>query len=209
MLFYSQIGRVLGPVIVHFFIVNIVKTTGLHGDAAFLTTLAAVVSLPIFLYWFMEDQRLRGNHERKLSLADIVLLIILALVTNLVFTIVTNQFLDVFHFSNAVQERLFASNLWIQVLGIGMIVPIMEEVLFRGLVYCRLKDYNDNWCSLFLAALMFAVYHGNMVQILFAFPMSLILCLVYRKCETIYAPILFHMTVNLSSVIVTACYLKK
>ena len=80
----------------------------------------------------------------------------------------------------------------------------MEEVLFRGLVYNRLKDYNNEWLSMILAAGIFAVYHGNPLQILFAFPMGLLLLAVYEKEGTLMAPIALHMAVNISSILFTA-----
>ena len=88
--------------------------------------------------------------------------------------------------------------------GIGIIVPIMEEVLFRGLVYNRLKAYNNEWWSMILAAGIFAVYHGNPLQILFAFPMGLLILAVYEKEETLLAPVVLHMAVNVSSILFTA-----
>ena len=83
-------------------------------------------------------------------------------------------------------------------------MPIMEEVLFRGLVYNRLKAYNNEWWSMILAAGIFAVYHGNPLQILFAFPMGLLILAVYEKEETLLAPVVLHMAVNISSILFTA-----
>lgn len=202
----NKIGRVVGPVVIHFFIINMVNMVGLHEDAAFLTTLAAIVALPIFLFWYREDSKFEAKRERKLPICDILAIILLAICANLILTMVMNQLQVFFSLPNDSQERLFASNLATQIIGIGIIVPIMEEVLFRGLVYRRLMAYNDSWGSLLLAAAMFAVYHGNLVQIIFAFPMGMILIWVYRKWETLLAPVVFHITVNLSSVIMMAVF---
>ncbi|MGN0356157.1 MAG: lysostaphin resistance A-like protein [Muricoprocola sp.] len=201
-----KISRVMGPVVVHFFIINMVNMVGLHEDAAFLTTLAAIVALPIFLFWYREDSKFETKRERKFRARDVFTIILLALCANLILTIVMNQLQVFFSLPNDSQERLFASNLATQVIGIGIIVPIMEEVLFRGLVYRRLKAYNDSWGSLLLAAVMFAVYHGNLVQMIFAFPMAVILIWCYRRWETLLAPVVFHITVNLSSVIIMAVF---
>lgn len=55
--------------------------------------------------------------------------------------------------------------------------------------------------SILLAAAVFALYHGNMVQILFAFPMALVMLLAYEKWKSLTVPVVFHMAVNLSTVI--------
>lgn len=134
---------------------------------------------------------------------------IFALMCNLGFTILGNLLIQAvsavfsMEISNTVQEGLFSSNVIMQLMGIGIVVPVMEEVLFRGLVYNRFKDYNKEWLSGILGAAVFAIYHGNLMQIIFAFPMALIITETYRRNKTLAAPILFHVTVNISSVLIT------
>ena len=202
----DKTGRVIGPVLVHYLVIVIISMMGLHADAAFLTSMAAVIVLPLFWRMYKKDGALCGRgEERRLSAASCLQIAALGIVCNLVLTLVINGILSFFSFSNQTQEALFASNLIVQVVGIGIIVPIMEEVLFRGIVYNRLKGYTKNAKSAaILAAVIFAVYHGNVVQMLFAFPMALILMAVYEKWGTLRADITFHMAVNLSSVILTA-----
>ena len=200
-------GRIVGPVLLHFLILNIVQMIRLHGDAAFLTTMAAVIVLPLFVKMMKSDGRWEGPAEgwRQAlpSPGKISLIILGALFCNLVLTAIVDQIAAGFHLSNTVQEGLFAGNPVILLAGIGLIVPIEEEVLFRGLVYNRLRDYNRTWLSVFFTSLLFAGYHGNLIQILFAFPMSLIITALYEKERMLWAPVLFHMTVNLSSVVIT------
>ena len=45
-------AKILEPVLIHFIAINIVQMMGLHADAAFLTTMAAVMVLPFFCYKF-------------------------------------------------------------------------------------------------------------------------------------------------------------
>lgn len=62
-----------------------------------------------------------------------------------------------------------------QILGMGIAVPVTEELIFRGLVYRKLERYVSVKKAVLLGAAIFAVYHGNLLQILFAFPMGIIL----------------------------------
>lgn len=203
----DKVGRVIGPVLIHYLVINIISMMRLHADAAFLTSIAAVLVLPLFWQMYKKDKELTGNGRRTPEMAalDYVKIAVLGIVCNLLLTLVMNWILSFFSFSNQTQEALFGSNLAVQLVGVGMIVPIMEEVLFRGIVYNRLKGYTKTAQSaMILAAAIFAVYHGNVVQMLFAFPMALILIAVYEKWGTLRACITFHMAVNLSSVILTA-----
>lgn len=53
------------------------------------------------------------------------------------------------------------------------------------------------------SALVFAVYHGNMVQGLYGFLVGCIAVYIYDKYRSIKAPILLHAVMNLTSVIAT------
>ena len=107
------------------------------------------------------------------------------------------------YFSNQTQEQLLASQFAVQIIGLGILVPIAEELIFRGLVYGRIRRMLPVWASVLIASAIFALYHGNMIQILFAFPMALILTLLYEKGKWVGCPILFHMGVNLTTVVLT------
>ncbi len=178
----------------------------LHLDAASLTTLAAAICLPFFVKMMQKDAE---KTERMfivkggLSARRILLIVALALSCNVGLTWVMTGARELFHLANDTQDALLGSNLVIQLIGLGIVIPVQEEVLFRGLVYQRLKDYNKGWVSILLASAFFAVYHGNALQILFAFPMSVLITWIYEKEKVLLAPILFHMTVNLSSVLIT------
>ena len=195
--------RVLEPVMLHFLVINIVQMMGLHVDAAFLTTMAAVIVLPFLLYMMKSDGYTDGE-DRRLPWKVAVQIAVMGIAANIAMTVLLNCMNRIIGLQSEAQDALFASNLLVQLTGIGIIVPIMEEVLFRGLVYNRLKAYNRGWLSIFLAAGIFAVYHGNLMQILFAFPMALLILAVYEKWGTLLAPVIFHMAVNLSSVLITA-----
>ena len=43
-------------------------------------------------------------------------------------------------FSNSTQEALLASEMALQIVGLGILVPIGEELIFRGLIYNRMKQ---------------------------------------------------------------------
>lgn len=198
-----MIGVVL-PIVVHFCIWNLLQMMSLHFDAGSLITLSALAALPVFLYMYREDcmKREEGWGIRLLGVREALELSVLALACNVVLTLPITKAADFFHFSNAAQEELYASDPFWIITGTVIFVPIMEEVLFRGLVYRRWKAYNEGWFAVIGAAAAFALYHGNLIQILFAFPMAVVIIRIYDRCGTILAPIWFHMIVNLSSVLV-------
>lgn len=206
---FENVTGVLIPILIHFLAsAGVVTVFGSRFDSALLTTLSALIVLPVvcFLYW--KDGQLygrnKGNPDHK-PVWTYLLIILMAVFSNQILSYLINLIQVDRVFSNAAQEALFGSGLWIQIIGVGILVPIMEEYLFRGLVYKRLKRFvRSKKMAVFLGAFIFAIYHGNMIQFLFALPMALLLIWVYEKWGTIKAPIVFHIAVNLSSVLFSA-----
>ncbi len=104
------------------------------------------------------------------------------------------------HFSNQTQEQLLAANLLLQIVGLGIAAPVAEELIFRGLTYRRMRRMFPVWAAVVLSALLFAVYHGNPIQMIFAFPMAVVLALVYEHGKLFIFPVLFHMGSNLTAI---------
>ncbi len=122
---------------------------------------------------------------------------------NLAWSSVLNLLQIQTRFSNQVQEQLLAANPILQVVGLGIVAPVAEELIFRGLTYRRMRRLFSVWAAVFLSALLFAVYHGNLVQMIFAFPMAIVLALVYERGKWLLFPLLFHMGSNLTAIFLT------
>ena len=105
------------------------------------------------------------------------------------------------HFSNAVQEQLFAGQAMVQLLGLGVLVPLAEELIFRGLIYTRIRKRIPAGAAIFFSALLFALFHGNVIQMIFAFPLALILAWLYERSGWFACPLAFHMGANLTAVV--------
>jgi membrane protease YdiL (CAAX protease family) len=80
-------------------------------------------------------------------------------------------------------------------LYVGVGAPIVEEIIFRGLVLRSLEPYGKKF-AIFASALLFGLYHGNIIQIPFAFGVGLVLGYVTVEYNMIWAMIL-HMFNNL------------
>ncbi len=87
---------------------------------------------------------------------------------------------------------------WVGMVIFGIISPLAEEVLFRGIIYNRMKKYYPLPLAMIVSALFFGVYHGNMVQGLYGTIMGLLMVFVYEKYDTFMAPVLFHAVANIS-----------
>lgn len=103
----------------------------------------------------------------------------------------------------AVSTNLYSINFGLQLLGYGLIVPIAEELMFRGLVYKRLAFMNGKKAAMLFSALIFGLYHGNLPQGIYGFVVGLVSVYLYEKYGSIKAPILLHASMNITSVVAT------
>lgn len=78
-------------------------------------------------------------------------------------------------------------------LVMGILAPLTEELVFRGLLY-RAWEAKWGWIPAMLASsALFAAYHPNIVP---AFVAGILYACVYRRTGSIWAPILVHAAFN-------------
>ena len=145
----------------------------------------------------------RGKDIRKTAylIGILVLCAVSGGILNLLWSGILQQLRIQDHFSNAVQEQLFAGQAMVQLLGLGVLVPLAEELIFRGLIYTRIRKRIPAGAAIFFSALLFALFHGNVIQLIFAFPLALILAWLYERSGWFACPLAFHMGANLTAIV--------
>lgn len=98
-------------------------------------------------------------------------------------------------------QMIYSESIWMQFLVIGFIVPLCEELIFRGVIYERIIQSGSQRWAMILTSIIFAFFHGTWIQILYAFCFSFLLIYAYHRCGTFFAPVLFHILSNMSSLI--------
>ncbi len=78
---------------------------------------------------------------------------------------------------------------------ICVIPPIVEELLFRGLVLQSLRKYGNGF-AIVGSAMLFGLYHGNFVQMVFAFIAGLVMALVVVRTGSLWTSIVIHFLNN-------------
>lgn len=80
-------------------------------------------------------------------------------------------------------------------LYIGLLAPITEELLFRGLMLRTLEPYGKRF-AIFASALFFGLFHGNPIQTPYAFLVGLVLGYTAMEYNVVWAMVL-HLINNL------------
>lgn len=79
-----------------------------------------------------------------------------------------------------------------------IMAPILEEIVFRGLMYTRLKKGLPVIAAAIITSLTFGVVHGTIIWAIYTFIFSLVLIWVFERFQSLAACILLHMAYNLS-----------
>ena len=96
-----------------------------------------------------------------------------------------------------VAQNQYDVMLWVGLLLYGLVSPLVEEVIFRGFLYGRMRVYMPKFLAIVLSALLFGVYHGNLIQGIYGFVMAILYALVYDKFKNFYVAVFMHSITNL------------
>lgn len=170
---------------------------------------SALLTLPILIYMMKKDRKYEAaigyQASPKAPLAKYVLVagisIPVALAANNILLLV-----NISEYSKAYQESadmMYSSSFLVQIIGLGIIYPIMEECIFRGLVYRRMRISVSMRRAIISSSLFFGIYHGNSVQLIYGAIMGALFAYLYEKFGSLKAPILAHILANILSVLLT------
>ncbi|NLJ94882.1 MAG: CPBP family intramembrane metalloprotease [Clostridiaceae bacterium] len=88
------------------------------------------------------------------------------------------------------------SSILLQILGTVIVVPIAEELLFRGIVLGHLDLVFSPKITVLIQAVLFGIFHMNPIQSLYTIIPGLLLGIVYYQTRNILLPILGHAVFN-------------
>ncbi|MGI6621883.1 MAG: CPBP family intramembrane glutamic endopeptidase [Acetivibrionales bacterium] len=82
------------------------------------------------------------------------------------------------------------------ILSVIILGPIIEEIIFRGLVINELKGKMPLIIVIIIQALIFGVIHGNWLQIAYAAIIGILLGFVAIWTRSVWPSVLIHISMN-------------
>ena len=76
---------------------------------------------------------------------------------------------------------LYSAPLEMQLLCLVVLIPICEELVFRGLMFKRMRERSGFLYAAVYSALVFGLFHGNIVQMVYGFILGMLLAYMYEK----------------------------
>lgn len=95
-----------------------------------------------------------------------------------------------------VEAIQYSVSLWVGLILYVIVSPIVEEIVFRGIVYNRMRYFFGVWKAVIVSAVLFGAFHGNLPQCLYGMIMGIIMAVAYEYIGSFAAPLLFHMGAN-------------
>ncbi|MDE5950076.1 MAG: HAD hydrolase-like protein, partial [Acetatifactor sp.] len=141
----------------------------------------------------MALSHLRREHSRNY---------IIALLTTIGAVLGLNLLFDLTGITNssatyrAVAQSQLSASLAVGLICYGIVTPLAEELIFRGIVYNELKRNYRLPLAMVVSALLFGLYHMNVVQGGYGFIMGLLMVYLYEYFGSFLWPVLVHMLAN-------------
>lgn len=220
-------GRIIAAIAIWFFLANIQEKNIRRIEiciAGCIITIFMMYSLDIsyqgtillnellllYVFWVCQNAYVKPVeycHLRKVSLKSIGLIIVAA-----IFLFIMADYVNacsMIAFQNLLDDSLQAIvNKPVEALVVVAILPaIIEEFLFRGMIYRGIANKSNKKIVIIISALLFAFLHMNFNQMCYAFVMGLVFAIVIYLTDNLSVSILLHMLFNAFTVIIT-CFEK-
>ena len=182
---------------------NIVLERTLNGN--FLLTATAIATFYTLIIGFFWYRGLRPKTDFKLKevvnaklltamfLLGVSLQLLISMCLNAVFPILPETMTTQY---SELMESLIGGNVWLSLLVTVVLAPLAEELLFRGVTLKKAQKIMPFMAANVLQALLFGMYHGNLIQGTYAFVLGLILGFTAEYFHSVWASILLHAFVN-------------
>ena len=182
----------LNPILL-FIIASVYATYNVDNLTNFINNYGGIILILtniIYIIYIIKKHRIKVN---KYNLIDnypkIYLFISIPLFLNSLILLINNQ-------------KIPTINIYIALFGSVIIGPILEELVFRYLIYNNLNKFNNKNTSIILSSLIFALVHNGFINIVYAFIIGTILTIIYSKNKNIKEVIILHMVANFMSLLI-------
>lgn len=97
------------------------------------------------------------------------------------------------------QMTMEGQPVWLLLLAVGILAPVAEELVFRGMLFGRLKEWLKPEAAVLISSVIFGLYHGNVVQFVYAFLLGTLFALIYYRTGTLWTAVAGHVSANMWS----------
>lgn len=180
-----------------FLLQNAVTVNGLFGGLSM-----AIGVLPL-IGPLREEIAVRKEEiedKAEIQWQEIVLILLLAVTSSIGLNALIS-FSGLINRSEAFQEvsnSQFGIAFGIGIVLYGVCSPLAEEIVFRGLIYNRMRGIYPVPLAVFVSGFIFGCYHGNLVQGIYGSVIGILLSYLYECTGKFFVPVMFHGAANIT-----------
>ena len=186
-------------------------TEAYYNNAILLTGLTGLITMIPCLYFYKKDRRARiagglvtGQKPNRLSIGECGLILVMgagfAHFANM-FVNMIGSFLNAEEYQETMSQLTDGKSMFFLIVCMGIIAPLAEEIVFRWLIYLRLRDYMRMGAAAVISGLIFGIYHGNLVQAVYASLLGIVFAYILDISGCLWSSVLLHMGANIWSLI--------
>ena len=98
-------------------------------------------------------------------------------------------------------DAMTSSSYLMQFIVVGLLAPIAEEVVCRGILLNRLCSWMPKWPAVIVGSAIFGLIHFNLFQGLYAFMIGIAFSLLYLRYRNLLIPIIGHIAFNSANIV--------
>lgn len=168
---------------------KISMTNYINDNTIWIVLITLIIFLPILLLVCKKQKNLNFKINK-----NIIFVILSGISLSILLNVLIINFNKIFNIENSLMDSRYLIPL---IISSGIIGPILEELLFRGIMFNKLKKFNSLKLSMILTTFIFAFFHDSFTQMIYAFIVGYICIKLYIEYDNLLFPIIFHISGNI------------
>lgn len=170
-------------------------------ESLLLSQLIVLVPAVLFLFGTRTDPGRLIAHNRPKFTTTLLVVVFTFLCMPAIIAVNAFSMLFVDNEVAGLQSYMLSVPWWQILLMVGIIGPVSEEFVFRGVIYHGYKTSQRFVGSMLLSALLFGLTHLNFNQVSYAVLVGIVSVLLLEGSGSIFYSMLFHICINTTNVV--------
>ena len=192
------------PLIIYYAIISFLSRGLLHFSifrgmsTTLLTMIIKILCIPFMYYFYSMARHTKKNRKGN----DVITSVIMSILLGFLFCMGLNylvKVLNLINYSPAYKKIISVATddkLIIRIIAACIVAPILEELVYRGILFYKLNLALPKILAILISAAVFGVAHFNLVQGVYAGLLGVVFAIIYDKTGDLWMSILAHATAN-------------
>ena len=200
-----KIWYILYPFLFYYAVMLIIMTIGDATHYVFCQLIATVFTIPSMLPFYRQGQALAGIAKQPFGISrERICHALFAAGIMACFGISLNNLISMTKLTEiSMGYQQANTDFYGSTIGMEILCLAVFTLVFRGILFGRLKDMLSKPFAVGISALIFAAVHVNIVQFIYALILGVVLALLMDRAGNVYASMIGHMTANFIAVVRT------